>query len=82
MSGKSKRLPKRVRPGDLTALQRKVWRALQASEQLLEHEDPQTRLRAVHATSQAAACYRAIYSDAELESRIVALEQRAEKGAL
>lgn len=82
MSELRNRLPKRVRPGDLDALRRKLWRAILAAELLLEHGGAQTRLRAVYAISQAAAGYRAILSDVELEARIAALEARAEKGRL
>lgn len=80
MSSDGNRLPKRVRPGDLDALRRKLWRAILAAELLLEHGDAQTRLRAVHAISQCSASYRGIIADVELEARIAALEARAEKG--
>jgi precorrin isomerase len=74
------RLPKRVRPGDLDALRRKLWRAILRAETLLDHKDAEIQLRAVHATSQAASAYRAVYADSELEARLTALEARAEKG--
>ncbi len=79
MSDAKNRLPKRVRPGDLDALRRKLWRAILAAELLLEHSDAQTRLRAVHAISQCSASYRGIIADAELEQRISALEAAAEQ---
>lgn len=78
--GSPNRLPKRVRPGDLDALRRKLWRAILAAEALLESESAETRLRAIHAISQAAASYRSIYADEVLEQRIAALEARAERG--
>jgi hypothetical protein len=72
------RRPKRIRTGSLNALKRRVWASVLAAEDLLSHDDPQTRLRAVHAVSQAAACYRAVYADADLDARLAALEARAE----
>lgn len=68
-------VPKRVRAGNLDALKRKLWRALLTSETLLDNDDPATRLRAVHALSQTAATYRAVYTDSDLERRISILEQ-------
>lgn len=70
-------VPKRVRAGNLDALKRKLWRALLTSETLLDSTDPQVRLRAVHATSQAAGVYRSIYETADLEARITELEKQA-----
>ncbi len=78
--GASNRLPKRVRPGDLDALRRKLWRAILAAEALLESESADVRLRAIHAVSQCAGAYRAVYADDQLEQRIAALEARAERG--
>lgn len=73
--------PKRVRAGSLDALKRRVWGAILAAEDLLEHSDAQTRLRAVHAVSQAAATYRSIYADADMDARLAALEAAAEQRA-
>jgi hypothetical protein len=75
MADECNAVPKRVRAGNLDALKRKLWRALLTSETLLDSTDPQVRLRAVHATSQAAGVYRNIYETADLEQRIIALEQ-------
>lgn len=73
-----KRRPRRGKPGDLSALKRELWHAIMAATELLDHADAQTRLRAIHATSQAAAAYRAVYADSDLEARITALERRSE----
>lgn len=73
-----KRRPRRGKPGDLEALKRHLWAAVLEASALLDHHDAQVRLRAVHATAQAAAAYRAVYSDSDLEGRIAQLEARAE----
>ncbi len=78
MADESNPVPKRVRAGNLDALKRKLWRALLTSENLLDSSDPQVRLRAVHATSQAAGVYRSIYETADLEARVQELEKQAE----
>lgn len=81
MSNENNGVPKRVRAGNLDALKRKLWRALLTSENLLDSHDPQIRLRAVHATSQAAGVYRSIYETCDLEQRLTALEARFAKGS-
>jgi hypothetical protein len=78
MSNDLNGVPKRVRAGNLDALKRKLWRALLTSENLLDSDDPQVRLRAVHATSQAAGVYRSIYETADLEARIARFEAAME----
>jgi hypothetical protein len=77
MSGSNR--PKRIRAGDLSALKRRLWEAILTAGDLLDHDDPATRLRAVHATSQAAATYRSILADHDLEQRLAALEKRVEE---
>ncbi len=76
---RSNSVPKRVRAGGLEALKRKLWRALLTSENLLDSDDPQVRLRAVHALSQGAGVYRSIYETADLEGRLSALEEAAKR---
>jgi hypothetical protein len=56
-----------------------LWAAVRAASALLEHETPETRLRVVHATSQAASAYRNLLSDTELEAIVADLERRLEK---
>lgn len=74
-----KRRPRRSKPGDLAALKREIWAAVLAAGDLLEHHDPQTRLRAVHGVTQAGNVFRAVVESADLEARIRALEGRAEQ---
>jgi hypothetical protein len=76
MSGQ-KRRTRRGKPGSLGDLQRELWGALRAASALLDHETPELRLRAVHATAQAAAVYRAALADSELDQRLSALEEIA-----
>jgi hypothetical protein len=71
--------PRRGRPGDLDALKRELWAAVRAASDLLDHESPELRLRAVHATSQAASAYRNLLADSELEAIVADLEARLEK---
>ncbi len=79
MSDARNRLPKRVRPGDLDALRRKVWRAILAAELLLDHSEPEIKLRAINAIGQTGNVYRAIIADADLEAIVADLEARLEK---
>jgi hypothetical protein len=44
---------------------------------LLDSESAETRLRACHAVSQAAATYRSVLADAETDARLSALEEIA-----
>ena len=76
MSDESNGVPRRVRAGNLDALKRKLWRAILTSEKLLDSKDSQVRLKAVHATSQAAGVYRSIYETETLEQRLTELEAR------
>lgn len=72
---------KRVKPGDLKALKSTLWSALEAARALLDDDDTDTRLRAVHATSQAATAYRALYEAAEFDARLSAVEEfQAKRG--
>jgi hypothetical protein len=66
----------------LDALKRELWAAVRAASDLLDHESPDVRLRAVHATSQAATAYRNVLADTELEAIVADLERRAEKAKL
>jgi hypothetical protein len=74
--------PRRGKPGDLEALQRELWAAVRAASDLLDHPEPEIRLRAVHATSQAGNAYRNLLADTELEGIVADLERRAEKAKL
>jgi hypothetical protein len=71
------RLKRPRKPGDLAAVQRKVWWALLRAEEVLDTAGVPTeqRLRAVHAISQTAATYANLLKTSDLEARIAALEQ-------
>jgi len=69
------------KPGDLNNLTRILWTAIRDAEQLLyTAEDPELRLRCVHALSQSAGQYARLLEIGELEARLEALE-RAMKGS-
>jgi len=51
-----------------------VSMALDRSNELLAHEDPNTALRAANAIFQGAVAYARVYEVGELESRLEALE--------
>ncbi len=72
-----KRRPRRGKPGDLDALKRQLWHAVLTAGDLLDSESAETRLRACHAVSQAAATYRSVLADAETDARLSALEEIA-----
>ncbi len=77
MSGhkaRPKRRPRRRNAGSLTALQKELWHAVMVGGDLLDDDDPQMRLKAVHAVAQAAAAYRALVEATDLEARVEALE--------
>ncbi len=70
---------KRQRTGDLHALQRKLWIALLHAEDVLEQaEEPELRLKSIHAFSQCAGQYAKLIEVGELESRLAALEARVQ----
>jgi|TARA_B100000315_G_C14054608_1_gene353440 hypothetical protein len=75
----------RRKPGDLPALQRKLWGAILHAENTLEaaamEKDPELTLKAVHALSQCAGQYAKLLEVGELEARVFSLEQRA-RGAI
>ncbi len=72
-----KRRPRRGKPGDLDALMRELWAAVRAASALLDHSDPDVRLRATHATSQAGTAFRAALADSALDQRLTELEKIA-----
>ncbi len=70
---------KRQRTGDLPALRRKLWVALLHVEDVLEQsQEPELRLKAIHAFSQCAGQYAKLIEVGELEARLVALEARVQ----
>jgi hypothetical protein len=64
-------------PGDREALRARLWDAVEAAHALLRSRKPDVKLRAVHATSQAASAYAKLLDDGDLEARLEALEARA-----
>ncbi len=81
MSAKRTR-PRRGKPGDRDALKKELWAAVRAASALLDNENPDVRLRAVHATAQAGNVYRAVLGENELEQLVSELERRADKNKL
>lgn len=67
--------------GDIAAARRKVYRALQMAEAVMmdaaAEDDHATVLRAVHATTQAAATFARIVEVGEMEARLQQLEAAA-----
>ncbi len=68
---------KRQRTGDLQAIRRKLWIAILHAEDTLEQaEEPELRLKAVHALSQCCGQYSKLLEIGELEARLAAIEER------
>ena len=62
-------------PGDLRQLTRVLWRAiLEAEEILVNADDDELTLRAVHAISQASGQYAKLIEVGEFEARLKAVE--------
>lgn len=59
----------------LVAMLERLSRAGDVAEQLLDHDAPEIRLRAVHALTQCATTYARIYEVGELEHRFELLER-------
>jgi hypothetical protein len=60
----------------LSAMLNRLNYAGDVAERLLDHEQPEIQLRAVHALTQCAATYAKVYEVGELEHRFEVLEQR------
>lgn len=60
----------------LSEMLARLSRAGDVAEQLLDHETPEIRLRAVHALTQCATTYARVYEVGELEYRFELLEHR------
>ncbi len=67
--------------GTLADLKRHLWAAVKAASSLLDDPDEHVRLRAVHATSQAASAYRATL-EASLFDVVKDLEDRLQQAGL
>src|SRR5262249_39636677 len=74
---------RRRKPGNLQEVQRGLWTALcEAEAVLLGADDPDQRLRAVHALSQSCATYTKLLEAGEFEARLAQVErQLAQEGA-
>jgi hypothetical protein len=68
------------KPGDLQALQRKLWGAILHAEEVLEDasqdKDRELTLKAIHALSQCCGQYAKLLEVGEIEARLGALEER------
>jgi len=73
-----RRATKRARkPGHLADLQRVLWHAIIEAKWVLDQaEEPELRLRAIHALSQASGQYAKLLEIGELEARIAILEAK------
>lgn len=63
---------------DINTARSALKRALKAAVLLLDSPEPELRLRAVHATAQAAAALGRLAELGDLEARLSALENRAQ----
>lgn len=63
---------------DINTARSALKRALKAAVSLLDTPEPELRLRAVHATAQAAAALGRLAELGDLEARLTALENRAQ----
>ena len=62
-------------PGNLADVLKVLWTALHDAEQLMyAADDPELRLRCIHAVSQVAGQYSKLLEIGELEARLAALE--------
>ena len=59
----------------LSAMLQRLAKGADVAEELLEHETPEIRLRAIHALTQCATTYAKVYEVGELEYRFELLEQ-------
>jgi hypothetical protein len=68
-------------PGDLHALQRKLWWALVRAEAVMDAEEAtaEQRLRAIHALNQVAATYMNLLKTSDFEARLAKVEQALQR---
>ncbi len=70
---------RRQHSGDLQAIRRKLWMAILHAEDTLEQaEEPELRLKAVHALSQCCGQYIKLLETGEIEARLAVLEERVQ----
>lgn len=73
---------RRVRkPGDVATLQRKLWQAVIAAEDLLLKDGVlfEEQIRAIHALTQAAQAYGNLLQKSDFAERMKAIEERLEQ---
>ena len=71
------------KPGQLIDLLKMLWQALLEAEAVLEtasEDNPELKLKAVHAISQCGGQYAKLLEVGELESRLAAVEAELAKG--
>ena len=70
---------RRQHTGDLQAIRRKLWMAILHAEDTLEQaEEPELRLKSVHALSQCCGQYIKLLETGEIEARLAAIEERVQ----
>jgi len=72
------------KPGQLIDLLKMLWQALLEAEAVLEtasEDNPELKLKAVHAISQCGGQYAKLLEVGELEARLAAVEAALAKGA-
>ena len=79
----AKRSKAAQRTGSPEDLQMAVWDAISVAVEIVRNPnaDAATRLRAVHAVTQAAGAYTKVYEAVELDARLRAVEDEQAKGA-
>lgn len=71
----AKRATRAAKAGDIADVRLKLWQAVEAAADALADDDLAVRLRAVHATTQAAMAYTKVLEAAEFEARLAAVEK-------
>lgn len=68
-------MPSKTRTtGDLERAKKRLWRAVLRASEIIESEDLNLALRAIHALGQVTLAYAKLHEAADLEARLSALE--------
>lgn len=67
---------RRRKPGDINALRRTLWAGLLEMEDMLASDDPSLKIKAAHGLGTLAGTYLKCIEQAELTTRLEALEQQ------
>ncbi len=80
----TQKIRKPQKPGDLRALQRKLWWTLLRAEELMDTPElsHDLRLRAINAMAQVGSVYLRLLEGSEIETRLAALEAEAARPAM